>query len=122
MTAAASTAPNSPQLQGANFLNLLVVDDERSIRDVCREVAQSLGFNTSVAESAEHAYRQLDAQTIVGESFYPPQAENCQSHTARADQVATGIWQYGGSLAGDGEAVPDHCQSRAEQSSSINSG
>jgi DNA-binding NtrC family response regulator len=64
MTAAPTTAPNPLQLQAANFLNLLVVDDERSVRDVCREVAQSLGFNTSVAESAEHAYRQLDAQSI----------------------------------------------------------
>src|SRR6266853_4059645 len=64
MTAAATTAPNPPQLRAANFLNLLVVDDERAVRDVCREVAQSLGFNTSVAESAENAYRQLDAQSI----------------------------------------------------------
>src|SRR5437868_2193787 len=64
MTAAPTTAPNPPQLQAANFLNLLAVDDERSVRDVCREVAQSLGFNTSVAESAENAYRQIDAQSI----------------------------------------------------------
>ncbi len=64
MTVAPGTAPNPLQLQGANFLNLLVVDDERSVRDVCREVAQSLGFNTSVAESAENDYRQLDAQSI----------------------------------------------------------
>src|SRR6476646_7948590 len=64
MTAAPTTAPNPLQLQAANFLNLLVVDDERAGRDVCREVAQSLGFNTSVAESAENAYRQLDAQSI----------------------------------------------------------
>src|SRR5438876_1833116 len=64
MTAAPTTAPNPLQLQAANFLNLLVVDDERAVRDVCREVAQSLGFNTSVAESAENDYRQLDAQSI----------------------------------------------------------
>ena len=64
MTAAPTTAPNPLQLQAANFLNLLVVDDERAVRDVCREIAQSLGFNTSVAESAENAYRQLDAQSI----------------------------------------------------------
>ena len=64
MTAAPTTAPTPLQLQAANFLNLLVVDDERAVRDVCREVAQSLGFNTSVAESAENAYRQIDAQSI----------------------------------------------------------
>jgi CheY-like chemotaxis protein len=49
---------------GANFLNLLIVDDERSVRDVCREVAQSLGFNAAVADSAEHGYRRLDSQGI----------------------------------------------------------
>jgi DNA-binding NtrC family response regulator len=64
MTTAAATAFNPPQIEGANFLNLMIVDDERAIREVCREVAQSLGFNTFVADSAEHAYRQLDAQSI----------------------------------------------------------
>jgi two-component system response regulator HydG len=38
------------------------VDDERSIREACREVAQSLGFNAQIADSAEHAYRALDLQ------------------------------------------------------------
>jgi DNA-binding NtrC family response regulator len=64
MTTAAALAPTAPQLEGANFLNLAIVDDERAIREVCREVAQSLGFNTSVAESAEHAYRLLDSQAV----------------------------------------------------------
>ena len=64
MTTAALSAPTPAQIEGANFLNLLIVDDERAIRDVCREVAQSLGFNTVVADSAEHAYRMLDAQSI----------------------------------------------------------
>jgi DNA-binding NtrC family response regulator len=62
MTAAA--AFNLPQIEGANFLNLMIVDDERAVREVCREVAQSLGFNPVVADSAEHAYRQLDSQGI----------------------------------------------------------
>ncbi|MBS1850244.1 MAG: sigma-54-dependent Fis family transcriptional regulator [Acidobacteria bacterium] len=53
-----------PQIEGANFLNLLIVDDERAVREVCREVAQSLGFNASVADTAEHAYRLLDPQAI----------------------------------------------------------
>ena len=39
-----------PSDRGANFLNLLIVDDERSIREACREVAQSLGFNTFAAD------------------------------------------------------------------------
>src|ERR1700704_5001414 len=64
MTTVAVSPSNIPQIQPANFLNLLIVDDERSIREACREVAQSLGFNTFVADSAEHAYRLLDAQGI----------------------------------------------------------
>src|SRR5437868_15087091 len=64
MTTAALSAPNPTQIEAANFLNLLIVDDERAIREVCREVAQSLGFNAVVADSAEHAYRLLDAQNI----------------------------------------------------------
>lgn len=53
-----------PQIEGANFLNLLIVDDERAIREVCRDVAQSMGFNTHIADSAEHAYRMLDPHGI----------------------------------------------------------
>ncbi len=54
----------TPQFEPANFLNLLIVDDERSIREACREVAQSLGFNAQIADSAEHAYRALDLQSF----------------------------------------------------------
>src|SRR6202166_2200184 len=64
MTSAVAHAFNPPQLEAANLLNLVIVDDERSIRDVCREVAQSLGFNTMVTESAEHTYRLIDSQPI----------------------------------------------------------
>ena len=63
-TAVAISSFAPPQVEGANFLNLLIIDDERAIRDVCREVAQSLGFNTAVADSAEHGYRMLDTQGI----------------------------------------------------------
>jgi two-component system response regulator HydG len=55
---------STPQLEPANFLNLLIVDDERSVREACREVAMSLGFATLVADSAEHAYRLLDTQAF----------------------------------------------------------
>jgi two-component system response regulator HydG len=64
MTSAQATLPTPPQIEGANFLNLLVVDDERAIREACRDVAQSLGFNTFAADSAEHSYRLLDAHGI----------------------------------------------------------
>lgn len=48
----------------ADLLNLLIVDGERSVREGCREVAQGLGFSTFVAETAEHAYKVLDAQNV----------------------------------------------------------
>src|ERR1700694_4095089 len=54
-----------PQTHPANFLNLLIVDDERSIREACREVAHSLGFTAHAADSAEQAYRHLDAQSFA---------------------------------------------------------
>lgn len=53
-----------PQIEGANFLNLLIVDDSLMVREACREVAKSLGFNSEVAESAEQALRLLDRSSI----------------------------------------------------------
>jgi len=65
MTSAAfSPVLTMPQMEAANFLNLLIIDDERSIREACREVAQSLGFSAYVADSAEHAFRLLDSQAF----------------------------------------------------------
>ena len=62
-TAAVLSHSHPPQIEGANFLNLLIVDDDRTIREACREVARALGFNTQVAESAEQAYRLLDSSS-----------------------------------------------------------
>src|SRR5581483_185223 len=61
MATAEAALPPATQIEGANFLNLIIIDDERAIREACREVAQSLGFNAFVAESAEHAYRIIEA-------------------------------------------------------------
>jgi PleD family two-component response regulator len=36
-------------------LNILIVDDERSVREACREVAASLGTHTTALASAEQA-------------------------------------------------------------------
>ncbi len=47
-----------------NLLNLLIVDDERSMRESCREVARSLGFNAQLADSPEHAYQVLDSNPV----------------------------------------------------------
>jgi DNA-binding NtrC family response regulator len=63
-SAAISPSIPTPQILAANFLNLLIVDDERSIREACREVALSLGFIAHVADSAEHAYRLLQSHSM----------------------------------------------------------
>jgi DNA-binding NtrC family response regulator len=44
--------------------NLLVVDDEKSIREACREVAMGNGFNCYVAENAEQAYAALETHSV----------------------------------------------------------
>ncbi len=64
MTTALAFVPEIPRAQTANFLNLMIVDDERVIREACRDVASALGFTAQVAESAEHAYRVLESQAI----------------------------------------------------------
>jgi DNA-binding NtrC family response regulator len=61
---AAEMVPVSTQIPETNLLNLLIVEDERSVRECCREVAQSLGFHTLLAESREQAYRHLDGANI----------------------------------------------------------
>ena len=48
----------------ANLLNLLIVDDERVVREGCRDVAQTLGFTTYTAENAEQAYKLLETTSV----------------------------------------------------------
>ena len=64
MTSAALMIDTARQIEPANFLNLLFVDDERAIREACREVAISLGYSAYMAESAEQAFRALDSQNF----------------------------------------------------------
>lgn len=59
LTTESAAAPTT-HIEGANFLNLLVVDEDHILREACREVAHSLGFNAASAESAEQACRLLD--------------------------------------------------------------
>ncbi len=63
MATVEASFPLVTQVERANFLNLVIIDDERSVREACREVAQSLGFNAFVADSAEHAYRIIDSHS-----------------------------------------------------------
>ena len=63
MVASNPALSRPPQIEGANFLNLLIVDDDRAVREACREVARTLGFDPQIAESAQHAYRALETRS-----------------------------------------------------------
>jgi len=63
-TATATPATYSTRIDNANFLNLVIVDDERAVREACREVARGLGYNALVADSAEHIYRLMESHNI----------------------------------------------------------
>ena len=52
------------EIAGATLLNLLVIDDERAVRECCRDAAHAAGFNTFVADSTEHALRVMDQQPM----------------------------------------------------------
>jgi len=62
--ATVETAPVRKGIPGADLLSVLVVDDEKAVRESCREAAQINGFHTHVADSAEQAYKVLDAHGI----------------------------------------------------------
>lgn len=44
--------------------NLLVIDDERAVREGCRDAAQSMGYHAFSADSAETAYKILEVESI----------------------------------------------------------
>jgi DNA-binding NtrC family response regulator len=66
----AAIAPSTFAVAGLSLaevrcpLNILIVDDERSVREACREVPASLGYHTTAIESAEQALRVTESQTI----------------------------------------------------------
>ena len=52
------------QREHTELLNVLIVDDERATREVCKRVAQELHFTTFVVTDAISAYETLDQQAI----------------------------------------------------------
>ena len=68
MTAAAAPTNfaliRQPAADNPALLNLLIVDDERSVRDACREAATALGYHTLGVESAEQALRAVEIHHI----------------------------------------------------------
>ena len=48
----------------SHYLSLLIVDDERWVRDCCKEVADNMGFKVHTADNAITAGRVMETQTI----------------------------------------------------------
>lgn len=60
----AYSLPAFDQQPRTDTLNLLIVDDERALRDACKEVAESLGFTAFTADNAQAALRVLNLEVI----------------------------------------------------------
>jgi len=58
------TPPNPPPTESPTLLNLLIVDDDRLVRDACREAATALGYHTSTSQSADQALWLIGSQAV----------------------------------------------------------
>jgi len=58
------TVRRSEAVPQSELLNLLVVDDESAVRESCRDVAETLGFVTYVAQSRDEIIHTLDTASI----------------------------------------------------------
>jgi len=67
---AAAIAPNIFPLrnprpcESATSLNLLIVDDERIVREACREAATAFGYSASTSQSLDQTLWLIDSQTV----------------------------------------------------------
>jgi len=58
-------APTHPRSSDSStLLNLLIVDDDRSVREACRDAASALGHHTATSQSAEQAFWFIESQTV----------------------------------------------------------
>ena len=53
-----------PSCEASALLNLLIADDDRFVREACREAAIALGYPTSTSQSAEQAFWFIESQTV----------------------------------------------------------
>lgn len=53
-----------PSCEPSALLNLLIVDDDRSVREACREAATALGYQTNTSQSAEQAFSRIESEAI----------------------------------------------------------
>jgi DNA-binding NtrC family response regulator len=64
MTASTAAIASAPAFEPSTLLKLLIVDDERLVREACREAAVSLGYRAMATESAEQALWLVDSQSV----------------------------------------------------------
>ena len=64
MSSAVRVIPQQNGTAPAESLFLLVVDGDRWVRDLCREVAGSMGFKVYAAENSRAALRQMEIQPV----------------------------------------------------------
>src|SRR5579864_1346584 len=64
MSSTALRAVSREVVSPAESLFLLVVDGERWVRDLCKEVAGSMGFKVYTAENTQAALRQMEIQPV----------------------------------------------------------
>jgi len=55
---------NAPPFEPRPLLNLLIVDDDRPVREACRQAATSLGFGATSADSADQALWMVESEDI----------------------------------------------------------
>jgi DNA-binding NtrC family response regulator len=53
-----------PSTDSSRLLNLLIVDDDRLVREACRESATALGYHTSASQSSDQALWLIGSQAI----------------------------------------------------------
>ncbi|HXZ80525.1 MAG TPA: sigma-54 dependent transcriptional regulator [Terriglobales bacterium] len=56
--------PPTREIPGAHLLNVLIIDDERSVRDGCKEACRLTGFNTFTADCADQAYKVMGTESV----------------------------------------------------------
>ena len=58
------TVERTEKATDRNALTLLIVDDESAVRESCRDVAETLGFHTYLAESGQEVTRILETENV----------------------------------------------------------
>ncbi|HEY6347997.1 MAG TPA: sigma-54 dependent transcriptional regulator [Candidatus Angelobacter sp.] len=64
MSTSTQEMPQDGAPQPPHYLSLLVVDDERWIRESCKEVAEEMGFKVFNADRSNVAIRQMESHSI----------------------------------------------------------